>query len=263
MEEGESIGKYLKRIREEKGYSLNEIARETNIKIDHLVKIEADDIPDNIPSFYIRGYLKKYCDFLGIDSTDVIEKYDGMHEPEKPKISLDDVGPMSKKGYRPRVKKSQRILQVALVCVLVIAVRCFYYYYLKKKLWTGRGETKRKDKGSAISRTEKKAVDEGGVVTTKKGDLYKYAVSVKAKRNAPIRVFKDGILIWEGVLQAGKTDTWGGKSNVTVALRGPTEVEVFYKDEKVVKKLGDEELNIVVSEKGLEFKKPVRTERED
>lgn len=66
----------LKDIREGKKLSLEEIYRETKIRIPFLEKIEEGDF-SVVPEPFMRAFLKEYAEAVGIDPVRVIAKYEG------------------------------------------------------------------------------------------------------------------------------------------------------------------------------------------
>lgn len=61
-----NAGDYLKSIREEKGYSVQEVSRQTKISPAVLRALEEDRLKD-IDQVYLKSFLKMYCRFLGVD----------------------------------------------------------------------------------------------------------------------------------------------------------------------------------------------------
>ncbi|MBK8172125.1 MAG: helix-turn-helix domain-containing protein [Sandaracinaceae bacterium] len=71
----ESTGRYLRRERELRRVSLEELAQTTRIPLKMLVSIE-DDRFDKLPGeVFARGFLRSYAQALGIDSEDVLAVY--------------------------------------------------------------------------------------------------------------------------------------------------------------------------------------------
>lgn len=64
---GDSTGRYLKRAREEKNLSLDEVSRATKIKKDFLSAIEEDRYELLPGPVFARGFVKSYGDYLGLD----------------------------------------------------------------------------------------------------------------------------------------------------------------------------------------------------
>ena len=72
----ESLGRYLQSKRELKELSLEEVANALNIKVWYLFAIEKDSF-DLLPAGgYDRKFLTEYAKNLGLDSEEVIQRYD-------------------------------------------------------------------------------------------------------------------------------------------------------------------------------------------
>jgi flagellar biosynthesis protein FlhG len=85
IEDGPYRGKTLKLIREKMGIELQAISKETRINIKILESIE-EEIFENLPALvYLKGFLKNYAQFLGLDPPKVIEEYIHLLEESKKK----------------------------------------------------------------------------------------------------------------------------------------------------------------------------------
>lgn len=65
----------LKSIREEKGFTLQQIANHTKIDIKFLQQIEEGKF-DILPELYIRAFIKEYAQTIDTDVNEIIRKYD-------------------------------------------------------------------------------------------------------------------------------------------------------------------------------------------
>jgi cytoskeleton protein RodZ len=63
-------GDILRYEREQKGLTLENVAEQSRIKLSVLAAIESGDT-STIPSVYLRGYIRHYARFLGVDTSDV------------------------------------------------------------------------------------------------------------------------------------------------------------------------------------------------
>ena len=61
------IGHLLERARRRKGVSLEEAERATLIRKDYLQRLESDDHSAMPEPIYVRGFVKAYANFLGLD----------------------------------------------------------------------------------------------------------------------------------------------------------------------------------------------------
>ncbi|MGD2128736.1 MAG: DUF4115 domain-containing protein [Lysobacterales bacterium] len=63
-------GDILRYEREQKGLTLESVAEQSRIKLSILAAIESGET-SSIPSVYLRGYIRHYARFLGVDTSDV------------------------------------------------------------------------------------------------------------------------------------------------------------------------------------------------
>ncbi len=80
----ESLGEKLKSAREQKGFTFDQIARDTNIARRYLEALEAEDFSQFPGEPYLLGFLRNYGDYLGLDSQDLISAYRTIKIQEQP-----------------------------------------------------------------------------------------------------------------------------------------------------------------------------------
>lgn len=80
----EQLGEYLKKLREQKNISLEEVQKNTNIQIRYLAALESGNF-SAIPGgqVYIKGFLKNYARSIGIDDKEILEIYKSIIESER------------------------------------------------------------------------------------------------------------------------------------------------------------------------------------
>lgn len=61
------IGHLLERARRNRGVSLEEAERATRIRRAYLEKLESDDYSTMPEPIYVRGFVKAYANYLGLD----------------------------------------------------------------------------------------------------------------------------------------------------------------------------------------------------
>ena len=75
------LGEYLKQMRESRGVSLEEVAEATKVKIQYLRALEEGRYDLLPPDIYVRGFLRSYAEYLGIDPEELYARY----EADKPR----------------------------------------------------------------------------------------------------------------------------------------------------------------------------------
>ena len=121
----DSFGEYLRKERESRSVSLEEISAATRIRKVFLEAIEGDDT-DTLPAeVFVIGFLKPYASYVGLDRDEVVLQY---------KRYLDSLKNV-KEIVAPPPKKpllSKRLLIVSPLAIILI-VFIFFYFYLGRK----------------------------------------------------------------------------------------------------------------------------------
>ena len=82
MEDQESLGKYIRREREDRKISLREVANHTRVR-EHFLKAIEEDQFHLLPSdTYVKGFLLTYAKYIGLDPGDVILRYENFLKGE-------------------------------------------------------------------------------------------------------------------------------------------------------------------------------------
>jgi cytoskeletal protein RodZ len=106
----ESIGDKLRTTRSQKGYSIEQVARDTHIAKRFIEALEAEDFDVFPGEPYLLGFLRTYAEFLDLDSQEMVSLYKNLKIQEQP-APIDEL----------IVKKSPRPYVIAALAVLVVA----------------------------------------------------------------------------------------------------------------------------------------------
>jgi cytoskeletal protein RodZ len=116
-----SLGSLLRRSREERNIDLDEAVEATRIRRNNLEALENEDWNKLPSSVFVKGFLKSYAEFLGLDKEMVLDHYRKVfpHQEYKPQ-ALKGINLQSAKGYL-----------FVIIAVLILAF-VFAVIYLKK-----------------------------------------------------------------------------------------------------------------------------------
>ena len=119
----ESYGELLKKARENKNLSIEEVARSTTIARQYLVGLEeeTDEVFPGEP--YLVGFLKNYGDYLGLDSAHLLKLYDGKKKQEAP-VPIELLQKKKPKFLLPLI--------IILVLLLLAGVGAYLYFFVFK-----------------------------------------------------------------------------------------------------------------------------------
>ena len=108
----ESIGAKLQGTRESKGYSIEQVARETHIAKRFIEAMEAEDF-DSFPGEpYLLGFLRTYANFLDLDGNELVTLYKNTQIQEAPP-------PMEELLDTNRGSRWKKIVLLAAVVILL------------------------------------------------------------------------------------------------------------------------------------------------
>ena len=128
------IGLILKTERKKKGYSKEEIYKETKISIMNVEALEKGDF-ENLPHpVYTRAFIKTYAEFLGLDPKELIEVFDshyGTNQPRHKKFdSLKEVDGI----------KSKKWIAISILVLILFIVVCIIFFKKHTNIYSQREE---------------------------------------------------------------------------------------------------------------------------
>lgn len=112
----ESPGEYLKREREIRGVSLEDISNVTKIRVGLLIAVERNDF-DALPATpFVKGFIQAYCRYLGLDAQDAILR----HEAYMRSLAENETSAL-KQTPPPAPYPPLSIIVVAVIAIMVTA----------------------------------------------------------------------------------------------------------------------------------------------
>jgi cytoskeletal protein RodZ len=130
-----SLGEELTLARARKGLKLDRIAHRLNIKAEYLQALETENYHLLPQGLYIKSFLKKYSNYLGLNTKKILETFDQEHYNRalpvgntfgKSNIFEKKIVKKNKLIIFPKVARNLVIIIIALACLLYLA------FYLKK-----------------------------------------------------------------------------------------------------------------------------------
>ncbi|PIU79385.1 MAG: hypothetical protein COZ28_01985 [Candidatus Moranbacteria bacterium CG_4_10_14_3_um_filter_44_15] len=122
-----TLGEQLKKFRSDGRITLHEVSRETRIPVKYLEMIEEGKYESLPPDVYVRGFLRSYAEFLGVESKKLISLYARERDI---KMNLNGGGKPAappKAKYVPRFVVTPKIITAAVIALVVLGG--FFYLY--------------------------------------------------------------------------------------------------------------------------------------
>ncbi|MDD5042078.1 MAG: DUF4115 domain-containing protein [Candidatus Omnitrophica bacterium] len=275
----ETAGVRLKKIRQERGLSLDDIQKKTKIHINVLRAIEGDSI-SNLSPIYLKGFIKIYCSCLGLDFKEFI----GDHpiEEKKPVLNSAVGKEMGKrlekkpvliakkfslklKSFKvpPWFKKGVFFLAGAILAVF-LAVKLIGAVASWGKNLSARHKNAAlktaenvKPRDSSKKKTalppQKRAVVKQD--KTQKGLTQGFVLGVFARDKTWVSAKVDGKTVFHGILARGRSETWQAKSEIELSVGDAGALELQVNDQRFSKlgRRGQPLKNIVINKDGLKI----------
>ncbi|MEC7120794.1 MAG: RodZ domain-containing protein [Pseudomonadota bacterium] len=123
---GQKPGERLRQVRLAQKRELSDIARELNIPQRLLVALEADDYAALPEPAFVRGYLRSYAKFLGVDGSALVARFAELYTADtgrSPAQALEDspLKPLARMSSHQH-KRSWRWLRWFVVAVLLLGL---------------------------------------------------------------------------------------------------------------------------------------------
>jgi len=253
------IGPNLKKIRQEKGLSLEEASKSTKIHQNILKAIEGDSLT-NLSPVYLKGFLKIYCKYLGVDPKEFIPNY---KDPEKlPQAYVYQ----SSEKEAPQVFKPKSFLRDAsikigawrpskrvklIIIYIFVAILIIFVFSGLKKLITRKANKNPETTSIAVNQKQVPVATKAKINT-----ISGVRLVISAKENCFISVKVDGRLIYNSILTRGRSKTWQAKDRIELSLGNAGGVELVVNGQRF-SNLGKRKhplKNIIITEKeGLQI----------
>jgi cytoskeleton protein RodZ len=277
----DKAGARLKKIRLDKGLSLEEAAKKTRVALNILKAIE-DDGFINLEPVYVKGFIKIYCSYLNVPPADFLS------ETKEPQVTmkLSDEEEKATPFLRPLpVRKPLipwRFILMLIVAVAVVflaaglwrtvskAVKDRSHDQLKPKPAAVRTAPSKQQKARPVAQAQKpktvqatkaapvtSSKEQNIPISSNKGEQSGIRLGIHAKDDCWVQVKVDGKTIFQSVLFRGRTESWTAMDKIDLWLgsAGGVELEVNGSRIPSLGRKGQVLKNIVISKDGLKVGK--------
>lgn len=115
-----SPGAILKRCREYHGISLDEAAEATKVGANYLKALEEDQTKEFASLAYLKGFLRIYASYLGLNPDDIMRLYEKMSAPGGARTFGQSAGEGKQEKVRRRFSWQKLVLPACLLLLLII-----------------------------------------------------------------------------------------------------------------------------------------------
>jgi Helix-turn-helix domain len=209
---GTGIGPVLREARQQRGKSIQEASRETHIRPEYLQALERERFETLIGDVYIRGFLRSYSTYLGLDADSVLTVYNRTFGPPRPTLPEAAPGPVrSHRSVHPHQPGALRRHPPSWTFLILIAVGALVVL----------GAAGLLSKSRATPQSEPPPVRPSVDVLPQK-----VVVALFAKHDVAVVIHTDGRVAFDGVMREGRGLSYDASREVQVQLARGGQVEI-------------------------------------
>jgi cytoskeletal protein RodZ len=245
-----SPGSILRRCREFHGITLEEASETTKIGVSHLKALEDDQIREFANQAYLKGFLRIYATYLGLNSDDIARMYDKLFgvqgESQEPvRSSVSPVRPPR------RFIPLKKLIVPALLLAVILITATFFKQAPSPVVRPAPPQAvtvpplqstvvqqvhssvqvKKAERDTAPPKLEKRAEEpadtENAVVPKRPAETSKgFILKIKVTQNGTLSATVDGSAVQQYDLTSGDVIEWKAEKKVTLELSNAGGVDV-------------------------------------
>lgn len=234
----DSIGAKLRQARKAKNLTLEDVYQKTKIHLNTLKALEEDNFKSIGPS-YVKGFLRLYAKFLGLNSNEIMGLYENNFPLEpKPQASKQEDKDSPKTSFPDiKLKSSFPVLafKVLVVVVIFIVIAGLITFALKKIKKQARPKAKKSITFVPVSK--KNASTKTSLSTPAQKIPSKINLVLRAKEDTWVQVSIDNHIVFRNVLKRAQVEAWVAKERAELSIgnAGGLDLEV---NGKIISPLG-------------------------
>lgn len=236
----EQLGQWLKSTREAKGITRLTAEQDTKLRLRFLIAIEDGNYAGLPPRVYVRGMIRTYAEYLGLDVARVLELLESELGPE----ARYDLQQVARPVSRPTILTG-RALSILLLLIagttLFLFVSQEYARFLEREEFPYyRGlATPGAQVGKVAQAAHAQAIATvtpteapTPMPTATPTPLLEITLETKITERSWVRIMADERTLFEGILVAGDTRVWKAKDKILVRSGNAAGVEIVFNGKK-------------------------------
>lgn len=258
-----SVGNKLKEAREKKNLAIEQIQKTTKIHSTVLKALEEGRANELLTETYVRSFLKKYAQALGLPVNEIVKEYfPPTSEPRVPDAAFNETLLPKETRIAPRALYFTAIAALVIVAVLVIIflagkaalfvknIRASHQQKPSAAFVSKKKTTKAAKTGQTKKNTQKSKQDSKEIIP--KATLLNLVI--KIKEPVLIKLTKDGFLIFSRPMSKGVVETVTAKESIELEISKSQAVELILNGQQVRLPARNNIFTLVITRKGVKIK---------
>ncbi|HYZ16241.1 MAG TPA: RodZ domain-containing protein [Candidatus Acidoferrum sp.] len=235
-----ALGEEFRSAREARGLTLSDVAEQIHIRSVYLNAIENEEWPSIGAPVYVRGFIRTYARFLGLDAEGAVARFNDAVPTERPGAHVPPVAIMEERGG---VGPSLWAIVGGLVALALVAFVGFEWWQFNQ----GSSQSAPIANQTAAPASQPTAAGAGSHNATRTAiaqrspaPVLHHQMAVRLTQRSWLRVTVDGRTQLEGIYPAGTVKTFKGNvADLRVGNAGGVQVSINGAAAKTLGKDGD------------------------
>lgn len=255
METIENLGLYLRNIREERKIPIAQIAQVLRTKPETVQALESNEFQKIPAPTYVKGYLRSYSNYLGIDSDHIISEYNRQYPVGSKQVLILEGQKLPRVGIdMKKILKPKLLISIGTLISFILIISLFITLKPHKKTASGgkipavftEPKTENKTSTSSASTTTEQSKLTAPITTP-------MLLSVHTLDTVWLRIYSDGKLVFEGTLKKNEDENWQAKNEFKLRIGNPSKLNLTLNGQFIGNVSPYGPINIIINEKGIKI----------
>lgn len=247
-----AIGEKLKAAREKRGLTIDQVQKQTHIYSTVLTALEEGRCDELLTSTYVRSFLKKYSNYLGLDARNVMDEYHTVH-PEPVQQNMPRRTEEKKAADYLRylyIVKPIAILLSATLLIFILGNTVANYLRTHKPKAAPPASAKNKSVKSAFASGQgdmmlfREPIPKGSPIS----------LSVKVKQHVLVQFKKDGAILYKRVLPKGSAETLKADEVINIYVAKAEALDLSVNNKRLKLDVNGAIKDLEITRKGVRIK---------
>lgn len=249
------VGERLREARERKSLTIDQVQKQTSIHSTVLKALEEGRCDEMLTATYVKSFLKKYAEHLGLDTRAILGEYAVTRQP----APVTAVGKIAEPVVEaPAAKRG--LLKTAVISIAVIALISFagsrtigfIKHIASRKAPAAKAGEAPAAKKAAASKKDQSAEKRLAAPSIPRSAPLK--LIIKANQPVLVRIRADGDLVFERVLQNGAAESFTAKDRINIYVAKAEAVSIALNGKNLGSPGKGIVKNIEITRAGIKFK---------
>ena len=211
-----SVGEILKNTREAKGITIEQVAEATSIRVLYLEAIESEQFNQVPGEVYLKGFIRNYANYIGLNGPAMVEKYKEQVESSKKHEQAIQTDTNEIQHKQPEKINRKTVKDNISADFDIKAI--LHRFVTKNELVKTKQTAVDSAKSDSANKIQSVSVvkDQSGIYNVK--GAASIEAQVEFSGDCWTEVYADGKELFVGMMSAGKTANWKADKELRIKL---------------------------------------------